>query len=532
MTQMGVSVQKIRVAVTVIFLVFIGSMSLGNRELLKNPVNNFIHVKAGFKKTTKVIASNLVSNQLRFKNSFINLNGFFARVCGKRKCNDVLLLKDNILTFDDDKTDWEKEWKTELAVKKTIELAEFSKQLNIPFVYVVTPYKISTCQDNLPQGIYNPINKITDKFLKELSVAGVSSLDLRPHFSATSEHIRKYFYRTDHHWSPDAAFLAYQDIMSEIERIDFKKRRIKSYYSSIDSWKRYEKKEWTLGSHGKRVGIYFAGVDPLIYYIPRFATKMSAIMPYERIMYKGDYAAANIREKYIQNSDYFNYHPGSVCIGDNYPLVHHYNFDAPNKEKILILRDSFGLPLEAFMSTEFSEIDTLDSRFYKASTIAEYILWNRPDLVLLIRYTRSTGDPVFRFDNYINNSINSYRDKKVLLKEYNASLAASKSNYNHAIIPVLLQAGKTYSVSLKDIRITQGKTDGVSAVLYDFKKNRIVNQDIFDVEFCNKSHEDVKWTFKVPEVKSEYALLVYAGIPGKTKNISVDYSGINVSLLN
>ena len=528
---MGLTIQKVRAAVAVLFLILIGVMSFANKGLLKKPVSRFILGKTGFRKTTEAITSNLVSNQLRFKNHFINLNGFFARISGKRKCNDVLLLADNTLTFDDDNTDWGKQWKTELAVKKTIELAKFSKQLDIPFVYIVTPYKVSISQDNVPKGIYNPINKITDDFLKELSAAGIPSLDLRPRFSVTSEQIRKYFFQTDHHWTPDAAFLAYQDIMSEIERIDLKAGKIKSSYSSIDLWKRYEKKEWILGSHGKRVGTCFVGVDPLIYYIPHFATKMSAIMPNERIMYKGDYTVANIREKYIRKSDYFNLFPECLYIGGNYPLVHHYNYNAPNKAKMLIIRDSFGLPLEAFMSTEFSEIDTLDSRFYKASTIAEYIQWTRPDLVLLIRYTRSTGDPAFRFDNYINDNRRSYLEKKVLLKDYNVSLAASQSDHKFAKIPVSLQAGKTYSVSLKNIKITRGDTDGISVVLYDFKKKRVINQDIFDVEFCNENHDSVKWTFKVPKEKSEYALLIYAGISGKTKNTGVDCSGINVSLL-
>jgi hypothetical protein len=184
------------------------------------------------------------------------------------------------------------------------------------------------------------------------------------------------------------------------------------------------------------------------------------------------------------------------------------------------------------MSTEFSEIDSLDSRFYKASTIAEFIQWTKPGLVLLIRYTRSTGDPFFKFNNYINDNINLYKEKKMLLKEYNVSLTASNSNNKYAIIPVSLNAGKTYSVSFKDIKITQGNTDGVSIVLYDFKKKKVINQDIFDIEFCNKNNEGDRWAFKVPEEKSEYSLLVYAGVCGKTKNVGVDYRGINVYLLN
>ena len=75
---MSLFVQRIRTSITVIFLLFIGAMSFANKDIFKNPVNNFIHGKVGFRKMTKAIASGYVSNQLIFKNSFINLN-FFTR---------------------------------------------------------------------------------------------------------------------------------------------------------------------------------------------------------------------------------------------------------------------------------------------------------------------------------------------------------------------------------------------------------------------------------------------------------------------
>ncbi len=75
--------------------------------------------------------------------------------------------------------------------------------------------------------------------------------------------------------------------------------------------------------------------------------------------------------------------------------------------------------------------------------------------MLLIRYTRSTGDPAFRFDNYINDNGHSYLDKKELLKDYKVSLAASQSDHKLAKIPVSLQAGKTYSVSFKKYKSYQ-----------------------------------------------------------------------------
>ena len=94
---------KARFVLAVGFLVIISVMSVANRKLLKSPVKKLIHGEAGFRQTTEAIASAYSSDRLKYKNSFINLNGFFARICGRRKCNDVLLLKDNLLSFDDDK---------------------------------------------------------------------------------------------------------------------------------------------------------------------------------------------------------------------------------------------------------------------------------------------------------------------------------------------------------------------------------------------------------------------------------------------
>ena len=45
---------------------------------------------------------------------------------------------------------------------------------------------------------------ITDHLLSCLNAAGVNALDMRPQLSQTSEMIQQYFYKTDHHWNPEA----------------------------------------------------------------------------------------------------------------------------------------------------------------------------------------------------------------------------------------------------------------------------------------------------------------------------------------
>lgn len=517
---------KSSIIAAAIFCFFIGYMFVVNTALIKKPIMNFVRGTNDFRQTTKLIATNYVSKRLKYRTVFINLNGLFARLTGRRVCNEVLLLKGNVLTFaKSSRSDQLTE-----SIEKTVRLAEFSKSLNIPFIYVVAPYKVSTSQDNIPVGAEIFANQNADAFLKGLSAAGVNSLDLRPLLSSNSEQINKYFYRTDHHWNPDGAFVAFQNIMAKIKTDLTLKGQFDDKFTNLSLWKRHEKKNWMLGSHGKRVGTLFAGTDSLIYYTPRFLTRMSLAVPHHKKLYKGNFSAANIRKKYIESKDYFNYNAYCVYIGGDYPLVHHRNVNAPNKMKVLVLKDSFVLPLQAFMSTEFSELDVVDPRHYKASTIAEYILWTKPDLVLMVRTASLTG--TFGRNNYINDKVYYGQKEEVLLKDYNISLVASKANNKYKKIPVKLHAGNTYSVSFKDIVVTHGKTDGVSVALYNPQKKKIINHEIFDIEFNKKSGKNSRWVFRIPRDESDCTLLVYSGIHRKTKNIGVDYCGIDVHLLN
>ena len=51
--------------------------------------------------------------------------------------------------------------------------------------------------------------------------------------------------------------------------------------------------------------------------------------------------------------------------------------------KVLIFKDSFGLPFSAFLSTMVQETRMLDTRYYNGD-IEEYVKEYQPDLVLYV----------------------------------------------------------------------------------------------------------------------------------------------------
>ena len=57
---------------------------------------------------------------------------------------------------------------------------------------------------------------------------------------------------------------------------------------------------------------------------------------------------------------------------------------APSDKKILMIKDSFGLPVEDFLSTAFRRVETLDLRYLKDTTAAEVIDRFQPDMVIVM----------------------------------------------------------------------------------------------------------------------------------------------------
>ena len=52
------------------------------------------------------------------------------------------------------------------------------------------------------------------------------------------------------------------------------------------------------------------------------------------------------------------------------------------------------MPVQAFMSTEFEEVDVIDPRHYNSS-IAEYCAENKPDIVIMLINVESISNSAY-----------------------------------------------------------------------------------------------------------------------------------------
>lgn len=351
-----------------------------NTKLIIPYTEALIKRQCSFSETRKKISDFYVSEKFRGKYRLLELNGFIARYTGRRAYNNVTLLKNGMLGGNVD--DFFEPKDPEPLADKVICFSEYLDSLKTPFVYVQVPYKMDMGGKLLPKGLKDYPNVCADCLVQTLKNEGVRVLDLREELTSDIKTTEEFFYRTDHHWTPDGAMIAFRRVMEYLR--DETDPGLNIACSDSKNWERHKKEKWFLGSRGKRVGPFFAGVDSLIWYTPGFrAEDMSCEIPNHNWLYEGDFSDANIRRGYIDERDYYSKNSYGVYIGGDYPIVKHRNPHAPNKKKILILKDSFVLPLQAFMSTEFTELDVIDPRHYKES-IEDYCRENRPDAVIMI----------------------------------------------------------------------------------------------------------------------------------------------------
>ena len=268
-------------------------------------------------------------------------------------------------------------------------------KLDIPLLFIQAPFKLRPGEQQLPENVKDRSNENADRFLKGLRAGGIDYLDLRETYWSEGKTQNKLFFNTDHHWTIDGAFQAYMKIAAELNRnygfhIDRK-------FTDIDNFNREVFQDYYIGSMGRRVGESYGGIDDFTLITPKFDTDYTV---YEREyggekIYEGDFRNAVLTGSYIADGTPVDTNRYAVYHGDNAELefVNH----NVNTGKLLMIKDSFGLPVYSFLSTGIHEVRALDVRLYKDS-VAEYAEKYRPDLVVILYNADCYGGNMFQFN--------------------------------------------------------------------------------------------------------------------------------------
>ncbi len=376
-----------------------------------------------------------VNDNFFIKYPMINLNGGVHVALGQRFMNDVWKMNDDMLI-----TQLEYDLVPQFAQSVT-ELSEYVESLGKKFLYVSIPYKTDRENSALPEGLMDGPLQAEQDMLSSLQANGVWTLSLRERAEEQGMGAQDLFLRTDTHWKPEMGLWSSTEIVREIQR----KTGIKPDEAVLDpqNYNNIHFKNWMLGSLGKRTGMWFDGTDDITLVYPKFDTQLEAsysVKGEEPTLRSGNFQqtaffynrlfATNFKKgpeveammnpiiegmknntipdgttvldgkDYFAPDEYFIAGPYTTYEGDLRAMVQYQNPNAAVDQKMLILRDSYGIAISPFLALSFSEVHGRDLRKYWKDSVFEYIEKEQPDVVVMMVATHALREENPAFFNF------------------------------------------------------------------------------------------------------------------------------------
>ena len=347
-------------------------------------------------------AESAVNSDLDRDHLFIQLYGGMQRLSGRKVIQDMVAgntvakLSTGALNFVNLGTAGQVDQEAVgRRAQATAELAAKLEVRGIPYLYIAAPQKIQRGVELLPRGLEESGNATCDAYLAELDRLGVDYLDLRPVFESNGIY-SNWFFRTDHHWKPEAAFFAWQYLSGELDlRYGYE---TPAALTNPKNWSTRVLDDFFLGSQGKRVGSLYAGVDDFTIYTPKFDTNLTYTNSDGSFDRSGPFAQSVCFPERVAERDWFNGNPYTYYSGGDYAMATMVNHNNPKGPKVVLLRESFSCALAPFLALSCSELTTIDLRYFSGD-LMDTIRELEPDLVLTLYTASSTGlDNMFNFD--------------------------------------------------------------------------------------------------------------------------------------
>ena len=206
-----------------------------NRNLQQFPAMTWNTVTSGRFET---LFDRYVADQFPGRNAWIGVQAVIARMAGNTVSHDIFLGKNGYLIqrFEEpseedygrmledfsevvrivDHIETEEAQSTEVnEAEQEMEESPDETGTDIRIYALIAPTAVSVLKDQLPANAYPMVSGDEDAFMDQLfgdlQDLGIESIDVRPALQALKDSGTQVYYRTDHHWTTDAAYEAWKE---------------------------------------------------------------------------------------------------------------------------------------------------------------------------------------------------------------------------------------------------------------------------------------------------------------------------------
>ena len=374
---------SVKYLTSVCFLLLLGAMLWGSlRPAYYAAYHQLQNLRAGTGISTSQVEYEY-NDTLPHKSLYITLNGGFQRLMGIRHVNDRYRMDNGHLTYVIPRTDV-----TEMA-ENTVAFRDALGEMGIPFGYVSTLFKIDPEDPQLPLSVSDYSHENTDAFLSILAENQVPTLDLRQKEQEQGLDHYSLYYVTDHHWTAEAGFWAYTQLVGWLEDRD-SSFAVDPALTSAENYDHTVYEDIFCGSAARRVGPLYAGLDDLTLITPKFDTWLYSHQPVSDAYREGSYTDTLLYFEHLTRENMLETSAYSVYMGSDQPCLMLQNAsrqkDLPVKstpKRLLILKDSSALVVAPFLALSYDEVCLIDLRAFEGS-LMEFIGEYQPDQVLAV----------------------------------------------------------------------------------------------------------------------------------------------------
>ena len=298
-----------------------------------------------------------VQDQLPLRNAWVGLYAYFTHFAGQNGTDGVYAGKDHYI-LQTPTAENERNLSSNLKY-----LTDFADKVQIPAYLLVVPQTGYIFENKLPWRHAAYTDDAIMKTVIAKTADSITPVDIRALFSARAGDTQLY-YRTDHHWTSDGAFLAANAFLQAAGKPQLSSEQFVP-----------ECVEGFRGTTYAKLGMWGEPAD---------AMELWHIQNAKLDVEVSDLGKADVTRAddvfFREHLEKYDMYP--VYLNGNHSFTHVVN-DTVQDGVLLLLKDSFGNTIATELAAAFHEIWMVDMRYCRTQTVSEWIADKNVDTVLI-----------------------------------------------------------------------------------------------------------------------------------------------------
>lgn len=220
-------------------------------------------------------------------------------------------------------------------------------------------YGVSDAEAYLP--INNPNGRM-DKFLTLMMKNDIFAIDMRLPMQASGEEDTALFFKTDHHWTPLAAFYATRELVEKVEEKYGDAWDAEGYYTDLRNYHIETYPQSMLGHSGRDTGILYSGLEDYTLLLPECSMRFTWTDHIKKTTQRGSFREVLLDMDKLTRKNFYQESANEVYLHEALRRDTIRNLSNPDGPKLAVIRDSYFSTMACFLAPMCSEIDMVRNK--------------------------------------------------------------------------------------------------------------------------------------------------------------------------